>query len=671
MVIYLFTLLVACIRKRKKGKESKSFIGKLIKTKESAKIYLTAILLDLILLVLLSVVINVMIMTGVMDRINASIAGIVSTQVGETPNPEETPYDWDFVYPSPTPQPGQGGGGGASGGLQFVDRKVQFRYDLVELIKNSIDKSVSMGYGSIEPGYILGVMSRETGATMYNDFDSSGLDSLFDGLVIHNPVCTKTNCSVINKGVSHFIGGTVSGKTDNGDPYRQVIDFKRSASEVSEHAVGYVQYERPYVYSSHMRFVYPQTTAQFAENVIDRRYMEASDAVNHFYNDATLGFIRPNICYIPDVIYNCVIDHGKPFSRNDFDPYIPKIAALDEKNQKFIYFAVRGYIYYNSTLSGFDYSLIDTLINLVNSGKVTYLGDMCKSDDISKYWNSSKMYIAREAYNRAITYMQSEYNIMPNRRSSDAMWFGLAAAAAGEVGYSELLKVFDTAEKKAGSGQGGGAVAGALGSVENMVALCERELAYDLSINDPGGIKYKKFFYKNPSWAINRDLSWCAMFVTYIFHNNGCLDVGPGGADRGNCNFASTGGWMRWSQGPHGQAAGFSWHSKNDVLNGNYTPSAGDIIVYGKKGSTENTQHIGCVVGASGSGASTTVTTIEGNTSRNGKRLRGPNGSGSTDRKASRTINYLGGGQVIYGFIHYDWSKGAKNYTIVDKVSLS
>lgn len=213
----------------------------------------------------------------------SGIAGIIAGNqiIFSKDEDEEDPdkdKDWEFNTPS---DKGNGGAGGVSGGVRVKDRKIRFRAELMELIQESIDASVAAGNNKIYVAYILGTLSRETGSAIYTAFDNSNLESLYDDLIIENPVCRHGNCDWMNKSHSHYVGGSVQNKKDTGDPYTQILDFhmasykKYNGPKRKDHAVGWVQMEVPYTYTSHFRYVYPNMTPQLNGLQTDTDYSVA------------------------------------------------------------------------------------------------------------------------------------------------------------------------------------------------------------------------------------------------------------------------------------------------------------------------------------------------------------------------------------------------------------
>ena len=101
--------------------------------------------------------------------------------------------------------------------------------------------------------------------------------------------------------------------------------------------------------------------------------------------DEKLGFIRPNVCYVPDAIYNCAIMHSNDLSTNKSEPSNYKkilqsadFNGLNKRNKSFIRFVYAEAQYGRGHIRASDDEMILELINLVKSGKIEYLDEMLK-----------------------------------------------------------------------------------------------------------------------------------------------------------------------------------------------------------------------------------------------------------------------------------------------------
>ena len=188
----------------------------------------------------------------------------------------------------------------STGGVYPKDPELKQTAQFLELL-NSCCELVNSEFGEtrVSASSILSVFIRETGGRILNDIVKDTSINIYTDLVYQNPICGKgANCLWIQNGYSHFIGGTVSGNTDTGDPANMQINTSSDLYERFKtsdgHAIGYGQFEVIYV-ESYLDQVYP---------IGDYANKEYNNSTDRYKEDSQLGFIRPNVAYIPDILYS-------------------------------------------------------------------------------------------------------------------------------------------------------------------------------------------------------------------------------------------------------------------------------------------------------------------------------------------------------------------------------
>ncbi|MEM4385983.1 MAG: hypothetical protein QXD03_05495 [Candidatus Anstonellales archaeon] len=357
------------------------------------------------------------------------------------------------------------------GGLYPKDQKLRLRAELIEILKKSSeDASKALGF-KVEPAWMLGTMFRESGTRFYSAIDNLKINSLYTDLVITNPACGKgDSCSFMRSGVSHYVGGSVTvvngSYKDTGNPasHRFLICKEEQAPYDGDHAIGYFQFEIPYLYCEMNRKFGNPTP------VIPEKYSQDNNALASYVTlDSNLGFIRPNPFYIPDAAYSATFvmaGHMKsPISKRDNPSRFHEIVnsaefkALDEYDQRFIRFMYASAAYGRGKINGNDDEYALKLIQLKKTVYANkHLDEMLYVLGIDKvYWNSSnnmpsgRYDIFLEKANEAYSLGSSKFN---------ASWYGIYSAVVGKVIYDRLTEVISKAEKE--GTRGGGSNSGSI-----------------------------------------------------------------------------------------------------------------------------------------------------------------------------------------------------------------
>lgn len=414
----------------------------------SLGVKVTSTLLIIFLIIIFAIYIMFAFSTlgSVATWVNNGMEGILGDSEDDSSNPGYS----EIVRPSVVPNMPN-----ISGGIYPKDDVLKSRAILLEVLQSSADDAEAKTGIYVDPAWILGTMYRESGNNMYRLIDGANLD-IWTELIVMNPACAKgTACKWVNDGVSHYVGGKVVNGVDQGDPHTQQLntsrtiydkyDFNKSTGTVIDggHAVGFVQYEIPYIYNSMSRF-YPIGNYQ---------------TLSQHDMDASLGFIRPNPFYVPDALYNCVYaqaltsynnidncrhgneilhksDYANIFSSKDF-------TSLNKRNQDFIKFMYAAAQYGRGHIHTTEDEMAYELIRIVKEGKIEYLDEMLLPMQDSYFIDSSNM--ANGAWNKAEEYMYKTYGLkIPVGRTS---WMGVYAGCVGRCVYNKLVEKINAAEK--------------------------------------------------------------------------------------------------------------------------------------------------------------------------------------------------------------------------------
>lgn len=325
-----------------------------------------------------------------------------------------------------------------SGGIYPKDPRLANRARLLEVLDKSSESVYEETGIHIEPSYILGALYRETGNSVLNIIDDNLSLNLYKDLYIMNPACGKGNgCNYINNGVSHYVGGTVVNGVDQGNPRTDLFNTDMSSYEKygPDHALGFLQFEVPYVYSSLNR-VYPIGDAELNEDG------QQSFTLNTI--DSELNFIRPNIFYVPDVIYSCFFRHTRTNYATLSDSHggpsnytavfeSDEFKALNERNQSFIRFMYAEADYGRGHVHEQEDDMAYELMRIVNEGKIEYLDEMLMPVASSYYTEYTANGGATMGGNwrSAEEYLRNTYGI--NIDVGNVAWYGVYAACVGKI----------------------------------------------------------------------------------------------------------------------------------------------------------------------------------------------------------------------------------------------
>ena len=438
---------------KKVNKSTRLSLSKTSSTKELKKLKFKLKTIDFSIVSI--VVISLVIISAILFTSTYSLISIMGTVGGtEVINQadtgenevDESKKDWSWFMQEEELQDGILD---ISGGIYPKDPILKSRAMLLEIIQTSVNDVESKRSVWIEPAYIMGTMYRESGNHVYQIIDSDKSKNLLTDLIVFNPACGKgSKCQWMQNGVSHFIGGKVTGGKDTGDARTQRINTdKRLYTEFGgDHAIGAVQFEIPYI-DNRLKFFYPSGNA---------------GALKQYDMDEKLGFIRPNVCYVPDAIYNCAIMHSNDLSTNKSEPSNYKkilqsadFNGLNKRNKSFIRFVYAEAQYGRGHIRASDDEMILELINLVKSGKIEYLDEMLKPVK-NQYYSASTHRPSGDKI-KASEYMRKTYGItIPSIYVS---WYGVYAGCVGRIVWDSLTEEIAAAEKD--EPIGGGVISGA------------------------------------------------------------------------------------------------------------------------------------------------------------------------------------------------------------------
>lgn len=190
-----------------------------------------------------------------------------------------------------------------SSGLYPKNRELRQLAMFIEASEKSAQEANRiLGVELVNPSIMLTVTLRETGGVLINKLVEDTSLNIYKDLIYEIPTCGKgSGCRYIRNGISHFIGGTVINGVDSGDPAINPVnnspeDYRRAGGD---HAMGYFQFEN---ISIDGMLVRPFPIGEYA----DKEYVND----DRYKMDGKLGFIRPNIAYIPDNLINVALHNG-------------------------------------------------------------------------------------------------------------------------------------------------------------------------------------------------------------------------------------------------------------------------------------------------------------------------------------------------------------------------
>ena len=268
----------------------------------------------IIIAVIISVVACVVVLAMMIGNAFLGIVGLAGQRVAlegddEGVNAEEDipNWQWETLDPSNPGYVDPSMGEFVTGGVYPKDTKLKQLAILLEIINNSCNMvNQSNGNNMVTPSSVITTLIRETGGLIFNKAIYDTSINIYGQLMYENPICNKgSSCAWIRGGTSHFLNSSVSGTKDLGDPHTDIPNTSLNLYNAygGDHALGYGQMEAPYL-DSKLVLVYP--VGEYAK----REYTSA----DRYKLDSELQFIRPNIAYTPDVIYNIANHMGYSMS---------------------------------------------------------------------------------------------------------------------------------------------------------------------------------------------------------------------------------------------------------------------------------------------------------------------------------------------------------------------
>lgn len=399
---------------------------------------LTMLIIIVVIMVLLSLAFN---FTSTFTTITGNAIINMFNGIGSDDEEEdEDGWSWD----KGTGSVGGGSNLQGSGGLYPKDTKLRLRAELLEVLAKSAEDAQKETGNKLEPAWVLGTIYRETGNSMYNALNNSKTSSLFKDLIVMNPICGKGSCIYVGSNHSHYLGGVIVEGVDKGDPHKHVIntDIGLYQQMGGDHAIGYIQFEIPYIYGT-MNKIYSNPTPVLTST--DPASVQAQSKM-----DKDLGFIRPNPLYIPDAMYNGAFRLARTptITSSDYTNIIQssEFKKLSEYNQNFIKFVYASAGYGRGNITSSDDEMARALITLGNSGKIEFLDDLVLSQS-SVYWDSTTMSSLGNKTTFS-NYVNATYGL--NMSVDRVAWYGVYSAAVGKVAYVEMQKAIAAAEKEGG-----------------------------------------------------------------------------------------------------------------------------------------------------------------------------------------------------------------------------
>lgn len=525
------------------------------------------IIVSMISVILYNIVISFMgTVTGVSSN---AIVSLLETKKKEEEKEEEPNWEWEL---------GDGksdASDGDSGGLYPTDPRLRLWAEVLEILKESEKATAqySPNGHTVHPAFMFGKMGRESGNLFFDGVNSMRVKSLFKELLYEDPICNKgSKCGYISHSLSHFVGGTVSGGKDKGDVRKNIVDnssdkYSRGKSG-GGHANGYVQYESNSSTYDEFRYKYKDKSELWNRNASLTEVQQKSSV------DKSLGFIRPNMTYMPDALYSAAMRVSeKPTVRGgNYDGVInsAEFKKLSKYNQdciKFFYATARwGRGYTNAN----DDYVAKQLMSIVNSGKLKEIDDLLVYEK-DKYFDKDKLRFKGLDHKKIIPKLQSKYGVDFMYGGRNSSYYGVYSLALGKIAYLAINDAVEKAPKeggKPGAGAGKPGDPGTKGSNVYFVNVALKEEGYEETDNNY--TKYGKWYGINGGDGA----AWCAMFVSWCANQCGLLEtVVP-----------------RYSA----VKTGMQWYQRNRLFKdkGKYKPKAGDIFFQRSNGGS----HTGIVV---------------------------------------------------------------------------
>ena len=313
-----------------------------------------------------------------------------------------------------------------------VLKQIAMFLEASEISAAEVNKKVGGNY--VNPALILSVTMRETGGRIINKLVEDTSLNIYSDLIYENPACGKgSSCGYIKNGYSHFEGGYVSGGIDNIDPATQPVNTSKAHydSAGGDHAVGYFQFENTSI-DGMLINVFPIGDYASKEYTSSDRYKM----------DSTLGFIRPNIAYIPDNIINVAYHNGE-LSRygNGLKQAWNEIQSkswykgLSVRDQQFVWGALKDLSYQGGSYIGYDgtkamIATLELVATMKYDGYIDSMYDIVPflekyypdaSGTVSKLYNTSTHKISRPGdtvWTRAFNKILEDGSLKSNTREA-------------------------------------------------------------------------------------------------------------------------------------------------------------------------------------------------------------------------------------------------------------
>lgn len=352
---------------------------------------------------------------------------------------EEKNWKFDGNYDIYAP----GGEINISGGIYPKDPILKNRAIIMQIFQKSADDAAARSGITLPPEYLFGVMIRETGGYKLFEYADANKDtSWLTNLLYANPACCKgSSCKYMQMGISHFVGGSVVGGKDTGDPATMGIN-NASGTVPGDHALGFFQWEIPYITNR----VNDMTNRGILYPISDLGISESS-----------IQFSRPHFFYLPDQIYMCaqhIVDGSVVPNNAGYKEIYNKVInyegykKLNERNKNFIIFCLEQNFYGSGKIFDNAYELYSQLIDLVNDGKIQYL-DQLLDDLSSEFYNTSTHKPANARSGQPwVNWLKNKWGITANVSGQSVAVYGVYSACAGKIAWEAMKAEVDAAEKE-------------------------------------------------------------------------------------------------------------------------------------------------------------------------------------------------------------------------------
>lgn len=347
-----------------------------------------------------------------------------------------------------------------SGGNYPSDPSLRLRAEMIELCEEIANRSGM----SFNPAYIYGIGIRETGPNSYYRVDAERNPSIYTSLTMStNPTGRGTNNAFNKNGHSLYVGGTMAGGRDTGNP--QTMKFNSSeelykslsTNGYADVAVGPFAFEIRYIYkgalSSHL----------FNSSKMRDTGVRKISSDSEVGMDAELNIMRPNPLFLPDSVYSVMSYHTDLNSRIS-----TKISTLaegtdysklnSEQKSKVIFACVSaayGWGEFGSKMEDIYKELIRELSAAQSKGVQidAFMG--------KEYYNEETLTLnANSGDIRGFVRSKAKSAGINLDTSVDAYWMGLYAMNFGKAEWDALKKIISKAQSSGGSGGGTGGSGG-------------------------------------------------------------------------------------------------------------------------------------------------------------------------------------------------------------------